>query len=123
MEQKELKVSKNVIELPSKGKLYKDNIDTLEIEYMTAKDEDILTSPHLLKNNKALDVLLERKIMNTTIKPSELLLGDKNMILLQLRAGSYGQYYSVSVTCPFTGKNFDYNVDLTQLEIRELEWF
>ena len=65
MEQKELKVSKNVIELPSKGKLYKDNIDTLEIEYMTAKDEDILTSPHLLKNNKALDVLLERKIMNS----------------------------------------------------------
>lgn len=118
---KEFKVPKNVVELPSKGKLYPDNIDVIEIEYMTAHDEDILATPSLLQNGKVLDILLENKMVNCPLKPSDLLLGDKNRILLQLRADSYGQYYNTSITCPFTGKNFEYPIDLTLLEIKELE--
>lgn len=118
--EKEFKVSRNVVELPSKGKLYENNIDLIEIEYMTAKDEDLLTSPQLLKSGKVLDVLLDKKMMTEGIRAKDLLLGDKNMILLQLRADSYGQFYTVSVTCPYTGGNFEYHVDLAKLKIKEL---
>lgn len=117
----ELRVPKNVVPLPSKGKLYKDNIDTLEVEYMTAQDEDLLASPALLQSGKMIDILLEKKLVGKKIKPQDLLLGDRNRILLQLRADSYGQFYTVSVQCPFTGNNFEYHVDLIKLKIIELE--
>ena len=53
----------DVIELPSKGLLYPGADSTCKVQYMTASDENILTSPNLIKNGKALDVLLERKIV------------------------------------------------------------
>jgi len=121
MEKNEFHIPKNVVPLPSKGKLYPDNIDSVELEYMTAEDEDILATPSLLQNGNVLDVLLKKKMINCPLKPSDLILGDKNRLLLQLRADSYGQYYPVSVTCPFTGNNFEHNVDLVQLYIKELD--
>lgn len=118
---KEYKVPKNVVPLLSKGKLYKDNISVVEIEYMTAYDEDLLSTTSILKSGKVMDVLLERKMLTKELKPSDLIIGDKNRILLQLRADSYGQFYNVTVTCPFTGKNFEDSVDLVKLKLNELE--
>ena len=78
------------VELPSKGKYYPEhhplhNQETIEIKHMTAKEEDILTSRALLKKGIALDRLLDSVIINNKIKASQLLVGDRNAILIATR--------------------------------------
>jgi len=55
----------DVLELPSKGLLYPGKSSTVKVEYLTASDENILTSPNLIRSGKVLDVLIERKIKNS----------------------------------------------------------
>tara|TARA_R110001592_G_scaffold129430_2_gene341950 strand:- start:18 stop:857 length:840 start_codon:yes stop_codon:yes gene_type:complete len=93
------------VELPSGGEGYPDTHslhgqETIEIRYMTAKDEDILTSQTLLKKGIAIDRLLESIIIDKTIKPTELLIGDKNAIIVAARASGYGSEYEGVVSCP-----------------------
>jgi hypothetical protein len=54
----------DVISLPSGGRFYKNKKDSVKVAYMTASDENILTSPNLLQSGKVLDVLLEKKILD-----------------------------------------------------------
>ena len=93
------------VDLPSKGRYYSEghplhNKDSIEIRFMTAKDEDILTSPNLIRKGIVLDRLLQSLILDKSIKIEELLLGDKNAILIQARVSGYGNWYEVNVTCP-----------------------
>ena len=71
-----------VLDLPSKGLLYpKDSplsSGQIDIKYMTAKEEDILTSTNLLEKGLAIDKLLESIIADSKIKLDDMLLGDKN---------------------------------------------
>lgn len=106
--------------LPSKGLLYANGIKEVEIDYMTASDENLLSSPELIRKGTVMDELLKRKIKTTGIKVSELLNGDKDKIILQLRASSYGQYYDVKVVCPETGNEFEESIDLLTLNEKEL---
>jgi len=92
------------VDLPSKGQYYGDRHplhgeDTIEIRFMTAKDEDILTSPGLIKKGIVLDRLVQSLILNRSIRVEELLLGDKNAILIQARISGYGPLYEARVTC------------------------
>jgi hypothetical protein len=109
-----------VVDLPSKGKLYTNGISEVEIDYMTASDENLLSSPELIRKGTVIDELLKRKIKTEGIKVSDLLNGDKDKIILQLRASSYGQFYNVKVTCPETGNEFDTSIDLLTLNEKEL---
>ena len=89
--------------LPSRGEFYPEDHpfykqETVEIRFMTAKDEDILTSEALLKKNLALDRLLENLIVGD-VDPSTLLLGDRNAILISARASAYGSDYPVTLRC------------------------
>ena len=93
------------VELPSKGKAYPEghplcDEETIEIRYMTAKDEDILTSQTLLKKGIALDRFLENIILDKSINTNSLLVGDKNAILVAARASGYGFDYDTTLTCP-----------------------
>jgi len=108
------------IELPSKGLLYPNKQSKVKVEYMTASDENILTSQNLIKNGRVLDVLLERKIKDKTLPLSNLLVGDRNAIMIWLRATGYGEMYPVKLTDPDTGIEFDYEVNLSQLKTKEL---
>ncbi len=92
------------VELPSQGKWYPkehplSGKDTIEIRYMTAKDEDILTSQTLLKKGVAIDRLLENVIIDKSFDPQTLLVGDKNAILISLRANGFGSLYDGHVKC------------------------
>lgn len=109
-----------VVSLPSKGKLYQNAISELEIDYMTASDENLLSSPELIRKGTVIDELLKRKIKTQGIKVSDLLNGDKDKIILQLRASSYGQFYDVKVTCPETGSEFEESIDLLTLNEKEM---
>jgi hypothetical protein len=75
------------VELPSRGKFYSTdhplhNKEVIEMRYMTAKDEDILTSPALLKSGIAINRLIENLVVDKNIVIDSLLVGDKNAIIL-----------------------------------------
>jgi hypothetical protein len=93
------------VDLPSRGMFYPEDHplageDTIEIRHMTAKDEEILTSKALLKKGVAIDRLLQSLIVDKRIKVGNLLIGDKNAILIMTRTLAYGAEYSTRVTCP-----------------------
>ena len=108
------------VELPSKGRLYPaghplHNEEVVELRYMTAKDEDILTSPALLKNGLALERLLQNLIVDKNINPTNLLIGDRNALLIAARVSGYGEEYQVNVGCPSCGAQVDHTFDLSLL--------
>lgn len=111
----DLIVGYDIVKLPSRGYYYKSRISELIVEYMTSKDEDLLTTQSLIENGTVLDILLKRKIKTQGISVDELLPGDRDAIILFLRTSSYGVDYSVQVTDPRTGKPFKEVVDLTRL--------
>ena len=113
-----------VVDLPSKGHFYPvghplHNKDTIEIRFMTAKDEDILTSTTLLKKGLAIDRLLQNIIVDKTINVEDLLIGDKNAVLIASRITGYGASYDAKVMCPVCSSNVEYSFDLTDIDIKE----
>ena len=112
------------VELPSKGKYYPEshplhNQDTIEIRHMTAKDEDILTSAALLKKGIAIERFLQNIVVDKRIKVSDLLIGDKNAVVIASRITGYGAEYQTSVTCPSCGANVENSFDLDACEVTE----
>ena len=115
----EVKFPTEVVDLPSKGLLYpKDSplsTGKIEIKYMTAKEEDILTSANLIKQGVVVEKLLESLIVDKSIKVDDLLIGDKNAVLIASRILAYGKEYEVEVD----GRKIE--VDLTQLKDNQLD--
>ena len=97
----EVKFPTEVVDLPSKGLLYpKDSSlssGQIEIKYMTAKEEDILTSANLIKRGLVVQKLLESLIVDKSIKMDDLLIGDKNAIMVAARILSYGKDYEFEI--------------------------
>ncbi len=114
-----IEVPYDVIPLPSEGLLYPGKKSTLEVEYLTAMDENILTSPNLLQTGKFIDVLLKRKIRKDQINQQDLLVGDRNSVIIWLRATGYGEKYPVTIQTP-EGEEFESEVDLTTLKQKPL---
>ena len=111
------KLPTETIELPSKGLLYSEESGLksgkIEMKYMTAKEEDILTNQSYIKNGTVLDKVMKSLIVSK-INYEDLLIGDKNAIMVAARILGYGSEYT-----------FDYNgeshtVDLSQIENKEL---
>jgi hypothetical protein len=115
----------DIVPLPSKGLLYKDGPlagkEALEVYYLTAKEEDILTAPNLLRSGKVMDVLLKAVMVDRKIDVSQLLLGDRNAILVWLRSTGYGADYPVALQCEHCNRKFEYTFDLGALDVRFLE--
>ena len=93
------------VELPTQGKYYPEGHplhgeESIEIRYMTAKDEDILTSETLLKKGLAIERLLQSVIVNKAIDVNTLYVGDKNAILIAARITGYGNQYTTRTLCP-----------------------
>ena len=124
MNKKENQFPAEVVDLPSKGLLYpKDNplsSGHVEMKYMTAKEEDILTSQNLIQKGVAIDKLLQSLILSD-IDYNELYIGDKNAIMIAARVLGYGADYEVGITCPFCGEKSDVHVDLLKLEEVEVD--
>jgi hypothetical protein len=117
----DLMTSYEIIKLPSLGLFYQHRISEVNVEYMTSKDEDLLTTPSLIQSGNVLDVLLKRKIKTNGVHPEELLAGDRNAIILFLRTSSYGSDYTVQVTDPRTGIQFESKIDLLKLKYKEIK--
>lgn len=121
LNQMSFEVPFDMIELPSKGLLYPNGQHLVKVEYLTASDENILTSPNLIKNGKVIDVLMERKLKNPPVEYRDLLLGDRNAILIWLRATGYGEMYPVRLIDPSNGEEFETEINLQDLKTKTLE--
>ena len=110
------------VDLPSRGVFYAQdhplhNVESVEIKFMTAKEEDILTSPSLLKSGKCLDRLLKSVLVDKTIKPESLLSTDRNAILVATRITGYGSNYESSYSCKHCGSRNEHSFDLSEINI------
>jgi hypothetical protein len=112
------KLPTETIDLPSKGLLYPEGSELakgiVEIKYMTAKEEDILTNQSYIKNGTVLDKLIKSVIVSK-INFDDLLIGDKNAIMVAARILGYGSEYK------FNYLDEEYTVDLSQLENKPLK--
>ena len=115
----EVKFPTEVVDLPSNGLLYPKgsplSSGKIEIKYMTAKEEDILTSANLIRQGEVVEKLLESLIIDKSIKVDDLLIGDKNAVLIASRILAYGKEYEVEVE----GQKIE--VDLTKLKDKKLD--
>jgi hypothetical protein len=114
----ELKFPTETVELPSKGLIYpEDNplsSGTIEMKYMTAKEEDILSNQSYIQNGTVLDKLFKSLIVSK-IDYNELIVGDKNAVMIAARILGYGKDYE------FEYKGEKVSVDLSTLENKEFD--
>lgn len=118
-------VQYDVIPLPSKGQCYPKNsplrCGRIPVAYLTAADENIISSPNAYRDGKLFDIILGRKILDKRIKASDLCSGDRDAIILWLRATSYGEDFPIITTHPDTGKQYSIVIKLSQFDYNEFE--
>jgi hypothetical protein len=126
---RDYKFPTEIIDLPSKGLVYaKDNplsTGKIEMKYMTAKEEDILTTQSYIKDGSVLDRLFQSLIISNgegqPIKYVDLITGDKNAIMIAARVLGYGKDYEVEIQDPFSNNKQTDVIDLTQFENKEYD--
>ena len=122
-QQSTYKFPSEIIELPSKGLLYDRgnplSSGKLELKYMTAKEEDILTTQSYIKQGVVLDKLFQSLILGNgegrSVNYNDLLMGDKNAVMIAARVLGYGKDYEIEITNPSGDKQKEV-VDLSQFE-------
>lgn len=112
-------IAYDVVELPSRGIHYTNNKKSVRIAYLTAADENILSSPSLIATNKVVDELLKRKILDKDLSIDDIVEEDRQAILIFLRNTSFGSDYKVTSTDPKTGEQFDFELDLSTLKTKD----
>jgi len=114
-----------IVSLPSGGKYYPDghplSSGEVEVKYMTAKEEDILTSQNLIKQGKVIDVLLE-SLVQGDFDMNDMLIGDKNAVMIAARVLGYGKDYEFEMEDPLTGEKEKQVLDLTSLDHKEIDF-
>ncbi len=112
------------VELPSQGRFYPQGHplhgkDSIELRQMTAKEEDMLTSRTLLKKGVALDRVIASIIVDKSIDPDSLLVGDRNAIIIATRVAGYGHMYETKVACPNCSTIQEYSFNLNHANISD----
>ena len=114
-----------LIELPSQGKVYDLSnplsSGSIEMKYMTAREEDILTNINLLRQGLAIEKVLKSLIVSP-INYEDLTIGDRNAILVSARIMAYGNEYTFSYKEPTTGEEEKVTIDLQQIKPKELDF-
>ena len=111
-----------LVALPSKGVLYAEDhplhgSSDIELREMTAKEEDILTTQSFIQKGIVFERLLQSLIVDKSIKVGDLLIGDKNALLIAARSSGYGNIYDTHVACPACGHEEDFGFDLNDCRI------
>ena len=115
-----MEVAFDVIPLPTNGVFYKNKKDTLKVSFLTASDENILTSQNLIQQGLVIDELLKVKILDDDITVDELHDSDKEAVLLFLRNTAYGSMIKLSVIDPDTGSSVEVDYDLQNIKYKKL---
>jgi hypothetical protein len=112
-------IAYDVVELPSRGVHYKNNKKSVRVAYLTASDENILSSPNIIQSNTLIDELLKRKILDRDIQVEEIVEEDRQAILIFLRNTSFGSEYNIRLVDPKTNEEFVVTEDLGSLSFKE----
>ena len=112
-------IAYDVIELPSKGIHYTNKKKSVRVAYLTASDENILSSPSFLNTNTVITELLKRKILDKDLNIEEIVEEDRQAILIFLRNTAFGSEYNLTITDDKTGNEFTVEVDLGSLKIKD----
>lgn len=108
----------DIINLPSRGQCYRNKKGKIKVSYLTAYDENMILSPNLYKDGNFIDYLLKAKVFEEDVDVEELTKGDRDAIILWLRATGYGNDYPIVVTDDETGKEFETSVDLSTINYK-----
>ena len=115
-----------VISLPSEGKVYAESNPlskgTLEIKYMTAREEDILADRNLINKGIVLQKLLESVVVQPGVNVDDLVIGDINAVYLATRMLGYGPDYDVEITDPFSGEKQKVTIDLSAIQTKDIDY-
>jgi len=113
-------------DLPSRGYFYSEghplSSGKIKIKYMTAQEEDILSSENLIKKGVVLDYLLERLVVTPGVTVNDLLLTDKNAVFIYARQLAYGDEFKGTTKCPACGAENEIVFDLSQLKFNEFDF-
>lgn len=121
-----LDIPNELVPLPSCGKVYAQGHSLhlrqdLEIRPMTTREEDILTSRALIKKGTVITELVKSCLIDKSVSPADLLIGDRNALMVAIRVTGYGAEYPAEVECSACQKKFEHTFDLTALPIKRLE--
>lgn len=106
-------VQYDVLTLPSKGQCYPHKKSTVPVSYLTAADENMIASPNLYHNGKITDLILKRKILDPDFDVDKMCQGDKDAIILWLRANAYGDEFPITTRNPKSGKVYNMSLKLS----------
>jgi len=120
-----VEIAVDLVPLPSRGKVYSVDhplhmSDSVEYRAMTAKEEDILMSQALIKRGTVITELIKSCLINKQIDVQTLLSGDRNALMIAIRASGYGNIYAPSYTCPQCEFKNELEIDLNALPIKPL---
>lgn len=121
-QQMQFSVPTEFVDLPSKGKYYPPGHplkgrESVEIKFMTAREEDILASTALIRRGVVFERLLQ-SVMVDRIDPNDLLIGDKNALLIATRISGYGPEYETEVQCPACSNKSEFMFDLSEVQLK-----
>lgn len=112
-------VSSDMIPLPSGGECYPHKMSRIRVAGLTAKQENMLVSPNMYRDGHLIDLILEDCILTEGVNVKDLCKGDRDAIVLWLRATAYGPEFPVYVTHPKTGKRYDVIAFLNEFPFKE----
>lgn len=110
----------DMVKLPSGGECYPDKMKEIKVAHLVAYDENLILSPNLYRDGTFLDHILKNKIMDP-VDPDYLVQGDRDAIIIWLRAGGYGPLYPIRMRDEETGEEYDTQVDLSQLKFKKFK--
>jgi len=123
--QPKMSLPTETVELPSKGLLYplENPLSSgkIEMKYMTAKEEDILSNQNFIRQGVVFDKLFQSLIVSK-INYDDLTVGDKNAILIAARILGYGKDYQVKYPHPVTGQEELITIDLAEIKNKEVDY-
>ena len=112
-------IAYDVVTLPSQGIYYSNNKKSVRVAYLTAADENILSAPNLIQTDSVIDELLKRKILDKDLDIDDLVMEDRQAILIFLRNTAFGSEYTYNIVDPKTNENFQSKIDLSVLKTKE----
>ena len=123
--QKSFQFPTEIISLPSKGLVYAESNPLskgeVTIKLMTAKEEDIITNQNLIRKGLHLDKLLESVVVEPGVNINDLVLGDKNAILITSRILAFGTEYDVTINDPVDNEPASVTIDLSKIKIKDID--
>ena len=114
------------VPVPSEGMVYPAGSPlhgrkTLQIKAMTAREEDILSSAALIKEGTVITHLLESCLIDKEVNVRDMLLGDRNALMVSVRITGYGSHYDAEASCPACSTRSSQTFDLSDLEIKSID--